>query len=38
MLEKTFGEMNQVSHNPRNINAVTGAMGMYSELREARIG
>jgi hypothetical protein len=30
--------MSQVLHNPRNNKAVLGGMGMYSGLREARIG
>jgi hypothetical protein len=28
----------QARHNPRKSKAVTGAMGMYSERREARMG
>jgi hypothetical protein len=30
--------MSQTPHNPRNINTVAGGMGVYSDLREARIG
>jgi hypothetical protein len=30
--------MSQVTHKPRNIKTVAGAMGTYSERREARIG
>jgi hypothetical protein len=30
--------ISQAPHNPRNINAVAGAMGIYSGRREARIG